>query len=363
MRHAPTLNLSEEEKSWLLQQAKSGLSSQRLAQRCRIVLLAGEGLRNEQISVELGIERKQVGRWRSRYAEAGRAGIENDRPGRGRKPSYPPELHQWVVQKTTRGKPPGGATQWSRNSMAAAVEISATTVGRIWKAHGLKPHLARTFKVSNDPKFAEKLEDIVGLYLNAPEHALVLCCDEKSQIQALDRTQPGLPLKKGRAQTMTHDYVRHGTTTLFAALNVADGKVMAQCQPRHRHQEWLAFLRLLDARTPGDRDLHLVLDNYATHKHPKVQAWLARHPRFHLHFTPTSASWLNMVERFFRDLTTKRLRRGVFHSVPDLIAALEQYLAHYNRQPTPFVWTAKASDILTKVKRARKKLPVRQKCL
>jgi len=360
MRTAPTLHVKEEEKTWLRQQAKSGLTSQRLVERCRIVLLADEGLSNEEISEALGLDRKKVGRWRSRFSAAGRAGIENDKPGRGRKPSYPLELHQWVVEKTTRGKPPGG-THWSRNSMAAALDISATTVGRIWKAHGLKPHLARTFKVSNDPKFAAKLEDIVGLYLHAPEHALVLCCDEKSQIQALDRTQPGLPLKKGRAQTMTHDYVRHGTTTLFAALNVADGKVIGQCQPRHRHQEWLNFLRLVDARTPVDRDLHLILDNYATHKHPKVQAWLARHPRFHLHFTPTSASWLNMVERFFRDLTTKRLRRGVFHSVPDLISALEQYLTHYNHHPTPFVWTAKAADILTKVKRARNKLQKRQK--
>ena len=197
---------------------------------------------------------------------------------------------------------------------------------------------------------------MIGLYLNAPEHAIVLCCDEKSQVQALDRTQPGLPLKKGRASTMTHDYVRHGTTTLFAALNVADGKVIGQCQARHRHQEWLQFLKLIEAQTPAGRQLHLILDNYATHKHPKVQSWLAKHPRFHLHFTPTSASWLNMVERFFRDLTTKRLRRGVFHSVPELVAALQGYLETYNQEPTPFVWTATANDVLMKVKRARKKL-------
>ena len=217
--------------------------------------------------------------------------------------------------------------------------------------------LIRTFKVSKDPRFAEKLEDVVGLSLNAPEHAIVLCCDEKSQVQALDRTQPGLPLKKGRAGTMTHDYVRHGTTTLFAALNIADGTILGQCQNRHRHQEWLKFLKLIDQQTPADREVHLILDNYATHKHPKVKAWLARHLRFHLHFTPTSASWLNMVERFFRDITEKRLRRGVFHSVPELVAALEEYLAHYNQNPTPFVWTAKANDILKKVERARKKLP------
>ena len=240
--------------------------------------------------------------------------------------------------------------------MAKAMNLSARTVGRIWQAHGLKPHLVRTFKVSNDPHFAEKLEDVIGLYLNAPEHAIVLCCDEKSQVQALDRTQPGLPLKKGRAGTMTHDYVRHGTTTLFAALNVADGTVIGQCQDRHRHQEWLKFLKLIDAQTPADRDLHLILDNYATHKHPKVKRWLSKHPRFHLHFTPTSASWLNMVERFFRNLTEKRLRRGVFHSVPELVEALEKYLNTYNQEPTPFVWTAKATDILMKVKRARLKL-------
>lgn len=240
--------------------------------------------------------------------------------------------------------------------MAKAMEVSPSTVGRIWREHGLKPHLIRTFKVSNDPKFVEKLEDVVGLYLAAPEHAIVLSCDEKSQVQALDRTQPGLPLKKGKAGTMTHDYVRHGTTTLFAALNVATGEVIGQCQGRHRHQEWLKFLKLIDQQTPADRELHLILDNYATHKHPKVKAWLAKHPRFHLHFTPTSASWLNMVERFFRDLTEKRLRRGVFHSVPALGQALEQYIAHYNEAPTPFVWTAKANDILAKVRRARQKI-------
>jgi transposase len=361
MRKAPSVTLSEEDKVWLNKQVRSGLTPKRLEERCRIILLAAEGRDNDEIAATLGMTPKRVGRWRSRFVTEGPAGIENDKPGRGRKPTYPPEIHQLVVEKTTRSKPPG-ATHWSRDTMAAALDISATTVGRIWKAHGLKPHLARTFKVSNDPKFAEKLEDIVGLYLNAPEHAIVLCCDEKSQIQALDRTQPGLPMKKGRAQTMTHDYVRHGTTTLFAALNVADGKVIGQCQPRHRHQEWLNFLKQIEAETPSDRELHLILDNYATHKHPKVKAWLKRHPRFHLHFTPTSASWLNMVERFFRDLTTKRLRRGVFHSVPDLVAALEQYLAHHNESPSPFVWTAKASDILSKVKRARKKLRPHVKC-
>jgi len=350
------IELSVGDRGWLQAMVRSALTPRRLVERCLIVLLAAVGKRNEQIAAELGYSENKVGRWRLRFAKSGRAGIEHDAPGRGRKPSYPNEVRQMLVRKTTRGTPPG-QTHWSRTTMAKAMQLSPSTVGRVWREHGLKPHLTRTFKVSNDPRFAEKLEDIVGLYLAMPEHAIVLCCDEKSQVQALDRTQPGLPLKKGRAGTMTHDYVRHGTTTLFAALNVADGQVIAQCQARHRHQEWLKFLQQLDRETPADRDLHLILDNYATHKHPKVQAWLAKRPRFHLHFTPTSASWLNMVERFFRDLTEKRLRRGVFHSVAHLVAVLEEYLAHYNNDPTPFVWTAKANDILMKVKRARRKVP------
>jgi len=359
MRVAPAVELSEGDREWLLKQARSEVVPKRLGDRCWVVLMAAEGQTNEQIAAQLGMGREKVGRWRTRYAEKGRAGIEADKPGRGRKATYPEEVRELVVKKTTRATPKD-ATQWSRTSMAAAMHISPSTVGRIWREHGLKPHLVRTFKVSNDPHFAEKLEDIVGLYLSAPEHALVLCCDEKSQVQALDRTQPGLPLKKGRANTMTHDYVRHGTTTLFAALNVADGTVIGECQPRHRHQEWLKFLKLIDQQTPADRELHLILDNYATHKHPKVKAWLAKHPRFHLHFTPTSASWLNMVERFFRDLTTKRLRRGVFHSVPQLVGALDAYLQHHNKAPAPFIWTAKATDILMKVKRARRKLHARK---
>ena len=359
MRVAPTVVLIESDREWLLKQSRSGVASRRLGERSRVVLLAADGKTNEQIAAQLGISRQKAGRWRSRFVQLGRVGIEQDKPGRGRKLAYSVEVRARLVKKTTGSTPPE-ATQWSRTSMAKAMNLSPSTVGRVWREHGLKPHLVRTFKVSNDPKFAEKLEDIVGLYLNAPEHAIVLCCDEKSQMQALDRTQPGLPLKKGRAHTMTHDYVRHGTTTLFAALNIADGKVIGECQPRHRHQEWLKFLRLIDLQTPPDRELHLILDNYATHKHPKVKAWLERHPRFHLHFTPTSASWLNMVERFFRDLTTKRLRRGVFHSVPDLVLAVEQYLIHHNQAPAPFIWTAKATDIRTKVKRARQKLPTRK---
>jgi transposase len=240
--------------------------------------------------------------------------------------------------------------------MAAAEGVSEATVRRIWREHGLKPHRVKSFKLSNDKQFIEKLDDVVGLYLSPPEHALVLSCDEKSQIQALDRTQPTLPMKKGRGATMTHDYVRHGTTTLFAALSTLDGKVISTCMKRHRHQEWIKFLQLIDEQTPADKELHLIVDNYATHKHPKVLKWLKRHPRFHMHFTPTSASWLNMVERFFRDLTSKRLRRGIFTSVDQLVAAIEAYIEQTNRLAKPFVWTAKASDILQKVKRARASL-------
>jgi transposase len=237
--------------------------------------------------------------------------------------------------------------------MAAATGLSEKSIRRIWHKHGLKPHLARTFKVSNDPAFAEKLEAIVGLYLNPPEHALVLCADEKSQIQALDRTQPGLPLKKGRCGTMTHDYKRNGTATLFAAMNAVDGTVISLGEDRHRHQEWLKFLRLIDQSTPQEKTIHLIADHYATHKHPKVQRWLLRHRRFHVHFTPTSTSWLNMIERFFRDLTDKRIRRGIFRNVDELVTAIQDYIGHHNTNPKPFIWTAKASDILEKVKRAR----------
>jgi transposase len=237
--------------------------------------------------------------------------------------------------------------------MAAAVGLSEKSVRRIWHKHGLKPHLSRTFKVSNDPEFVEKLEAIIGLYLNPPEHAIVLCADEKSQIQALDRTQPGLPLKKGRCGTMTHDYKRNGTATLFAARSTLDGSVISLCDDRHRHQEWLKFLRVIDDLTPPDKELHLIADNYATHKHPKVQAWLARHPRFHLHFTPTGSSWLNLVERWLRNLTQKRIRRGSFTSVQQLVDAILDYIKHHNASPRPFIWKAKAEDILAKVQRAR----------
>jgi len=257
-----------------------------------------------------------------------------------------------VVRKTTRETPPN-ATHWSTRTMAEASGIREKSVRRIWRRHGLKPHLTRTFKVSNDPQFAEELEAIIGLYLNPPEHAIVLCAEEKSQIQALDRTQPGLPLKKGRCGTMTHDYKRNGTATLFAAMSTLDGTVISMCDDRHRQQEWLKLLRVIDDLTPPDKDLHLIADNYATHKHPQVQKWLARHPRFHMYVTPTSSSWLNMVERFFRDLTEQRLRRGIFHDVEERIMAIGDYIDKHNDSPKPFVWTAKASDVLEQVRRAR----------
>jgi transposase len=356
MRKAVPVTLDGEQEAQLRRLTRSGTSPQRLVERAMVILMAFEGQTNEQIGAVLGMTRQKAGRWRDRFAADGMAGILQDKPGRGRKPVITTKQKEDVVRRTIE-KVPAGQTHWSTRTMAEASGLGATTIRAIWRHHGLKPHLARTFKVSNDPNFVSKLEDIVGLYLNAPEHALVLSCDEKSQVQALDRTQPGLPLKKGRAATYTHDYKRNGTTTLFAALNVADGTVISTCQPRHRHQEWLKFLKIIEVSTPSDKELHLIVDNYATHKHPKVKAWLKRHPRFHIHFTPTSASWLNMIERFFRNITEKSLRRGVFHSVPDLIKAIEAYVAAYNQSPTPFVWTAKAADILAKVTRARQKLP------
>lgn len=356
MRVAPDIVLSAEEQKTLERLARSNTTSVRLARRANIILLAAAGLDNQSIAAKLNTGRVQVGRWRQRFAEGGLAAIEKDLPRGGRKKSVD---HERIIELTTQTKPEN-ATHWSTRRMAEVVGVSPTTVLRTWRAHGLKPHRIEAFKVSRDPQFVEKLEDIVGLYLNPPEHALVLCCDEKSQVQALDRTQPGLPMKKGRAATMTHDYKRHGTTTLFAALNTLDGSVISRCESRHRHVEWLRFLKQIDRETPKEKTLHVICDNYSTHKHAKVKAWLEKHPRFNIHFTPTSASWLNMVERFFRDLTTDRLRRGVFHSVPDLIAAIESYVASHNENPKPFIWTAKAKDILEKVIRANKRLSSKQ---
>lgn len=355
MRVAPRLELTVEQRTTLEQWARARSLPARLVERAGIVLLAAAGEQDKEIARQLGMTPKKVSRWRKRFLAMGLRGLEKDAPRSGRKRQIGTRQIQRVVEMTTRQKPLHG-THWSTRSMAAAAGISEASVRRIWRSHGLKPHLLQTFKVSRDPQFAEKLQDIVGLYLNPPEHALVLSLDEKSQIQALDRTQPGLPLKRGRGQTMTHDYKRNGTTTLFAALNAANGEVFGLCQERHRHQEWLKFLRLIDETIPSALELHVICDNYGTHKHDKVQRWLQRHPRFHVHFTPTASSWLNMVERFFRDLTQHRLRRGVFRDVEELIMAIETYIDHHNDNPKPFIWTARAADILEKVKRARRAL-------
>ena len=352
MRVAQHITLSEDQRSQLESYVRGRKTAQRLVERASIVLLAAEGQENVVIAAKLGISRHTVARWRRRFVQLGIAGLEKDAPRPGRTPRLDREE---IIRKTTQEKPEN-ATHWSTRSMARAVGVSEASVRRVWHDHGLKPHHTETFKVSRDPKFTEKLEDIVGLYLRPPQHAIVLSVDEKTQIQALDRTQPGLPMKKGRGETMTHDYKRHGTTTLFAALNTLDGSVLSQCREHHTNEDWIAFLKLIDQRTPKGKSLHIIADNYSAHKHANVKLWLAKHKRFHMHYTPTSASWLNMVERFFRDITHNRIRRGVFHSVPELIAAIETYIAHHNRDPKPFIWTAKASDILQKVTRARRAL-------
>jgi len=352
MRVAPRIDLSSEDRAALEQQARGRSLPARLVERSRIVLRAADGLQDREIAAELGITPEKAARWRKRFLQGGTEALAKDapRPGRGR--TIKDRKVASIVKLTTSSKP-ANATHWSTRSMAEKAGVSEATVRRIWRAHGLKPHLSRSFKVSNDPQFAEKLADVVGLYLNPPEHAIVLSVDEKSQIQALDRTQPGLPIKKGRCGTMTHDYKRNGTATLFAALDTLDGRVISMCDDRHRHQEWLSFLRIIYKLTPKDKQVHLIVDNYSTQKHPLVKRWLERRPRFHVHFTPTSCSWLNMVERFFRDLTEKQLRRGVFRNVEELLESIGEYIDNHNRQPKPFIWTAKASDILEKVKRAR----------
>jgi transposase len=352
MRVAPRVDLSLEDRAALEQQARGRSLPARLVERSRIVLRAADGLQDREIAAELGITSEKAARWRKRFLAGGTEALAKDapRPGRGR--TIKDRKVASIIKLTTSSKP-ANATHWSTRSMAEKAGVSEATVRRIWRAHGLKPHLSRTFKVSNDPEFAEKIADVVGLYLNPPEHAIVLSVDEKSQIQALDRTQPGLPIKKGRCGTMTHDYKRNGTATLFAALDTLDGRVISMCDDRHRHQEWLRFLRIIEKLTPKEKQVHLIVDNYATHKHPLVKRWLERRPRFHVHFTPTSCSWLNMVERFFRDLTEKQLRRGVFRNVEELLESIGEYIDNHNRQPKPFIWTAKASDILEKVKRAR----------
>jgi transposase len=352
MRVASAIELPIETRRRLEKQLRGRSTPVRVAQRSRIVLLAADGLQNKQIAAQMGIAPRMVALWRGRFIAQGVEGLLKDAPRPGRTPTISATIVSEVIAKTTQSTP-ANATHWSRSTMARAMNISDSTVGRIWRANGLKPHRVDTFKVSNDPQFAEKLEAIVGLYLNPPEHALVLSVDEKSQIQALDRTQPGLPIKRGRGQTMTHDYKRNGTTTLFAALNTATGEVYGLCQQKHRHQEWLKFLRMIDQTVAAGKEIYLICDNYSTHKHERVQRWLGAHKRFHVHFTPTSSSWLNMVERFFRDPTQNRLRRGVFQDLEQLIMAIGEYIDGHNQNPKPIIWTAKASDILEKVTRAR----------
>jgi len=325
---------------------------QKVAFRARLVLLAATGIANRRIARELSTSRPTVVLWRQRFLTEGPAALIDDAPGRGRKPGITAEKVKQIVEATLHSKPVA-ATHWSVRTMAEAQGVSPATVQRIWDAHGLQPHRTKGFKLSTDKRFVEKLTDVVGLYLNPPDKALVLCVDEKSQIQALDRTQPGLPIKKGRCGTMTHDYKRNGTTTLFAALNVLDGTVIGECMPRHRHQEFLRFLRRLEREIPAGLDLHLIIDNYSTHKHEQVKTWLAHHRRFHLHFTPTSSSWLNLVERWFREITDKRIRRGSFGGVQELKLAIEEYLRQNNAQPKPFVWTASVEKILAKVQRCK----------
>jgi len=352
MRIAPQIDLSDEERKTLLQWSRGRSTPWRLVQRAKIVLLAADGQENKQIAKKLGVMERTVGRWRTRCCEHGLAALEKDLPRGGRHATQREKYEAVIIKKVQEDKPQD-ATHWTTRALGEAVGASQNLVFRVLRANGLKPHLVKLFKISNDPNFEQKLCDVVGLYLNPPEHALVISADEKTSVQALDRTQPELPIKKGRCGTMTHDYKRNGTTTLFAAIDMAKGRVISACMDKHRHQEWIKFLTLVDQQTLPDLDLHLIVDNYATHKHANVKAWLKRHPRFHIHFTPTSSSWLNVIEGFFAKLTRKRLRRGVFKSVAELKQAIADFISAHNQNPIPFVWTATAEKIIEKVGRAR----------
>jgi len=347
---APSLPLTEREREQLLQFSKLRSTPQSIALRIQIVLRAAEGIANKVLARQLSTTLPTVLLWRRRYQNQGLAGILQDRPRSGRPREISVE-QEAVIVETTLHSTPKDATHWSVRSMAKTQGVSPASVQRIWKKHHLQPHRVETFKFSTDPHFVAKVRDIVGLYLNPPAHAIVLSVDEKSRIQALDRTQPTLPLRPGLPERQTHDYERHGTTTLFAALNVAAGKIIAQCQPRHRHQEFLRFLKQIDGATDPALDIHLILDNYSTHKHPQVKKWFHAHPRYHLHFTPTSASWLNQVERWFAEITRKRIRRGTFHSVPELVKAIQDYIRENNKNPRPFRWVASANTIIRKVRK------------
>lgn len=355
LNEALSLKLSPIEHAQLQTWASAPGTPQQVALRCRIVLSAVAGEDNVAIAHEHGVSRPTVQLWRKRVHDGGIGELWKTAPGRGRKPKYDQTKVEEIVNATLHSKPKG-QTHWSTRVMARAQGVSKDTVNRVWQLHNLKPHLSRTFKLSGDPQFLEKLNDVVGLYLNPPDKALVLCLDEKTQIQALVRTQPGLPMKKGRCGTYTHDYKRNGTTTLFAALSILDGKVIGECHTQHRHQEWLKFLRRLDQEFPPELTLHLVIDNYGTHKEAHVQKWLKKHPRFVCHFVPTSSSWLNLVERWFRELTDKAIRRGSFTSVPELKHAIDEYLAAWNEDPKPFIWTATVEEIMEKRARAQARM-------
>ena len=354
-RIAAPILLSDQERITLQTWARARSEAQRVVERAQIILLAADGIQNQEIAQRLRVSRPTVQLWRERFLALRTEGLQKDAPRPGRIPAIADEKVAAIVEATLHSQPPL-ATHWSTRLMAQAQGVSEATVRRIWKRHSLKPHRLSTFKVSRDPQFVQKLIDVVGLYLNPPDKALIFCVDEKSQIQALDRTQPGLPLKPGRCGTMTHDYKRHGTTTLFAALNTLDGQVIGDCMPQHRHQEFIRFLKRIDQQTPKEFDLHLIVDNYATHKHARVQRWLRRNPRFHLHFTPTSSSWLNLVERWFRNLTQQRLRRSSFHHVKELIHAINDYIGNHNQNPRVFVWSAPVEQILTKVAKCKEAL-------
>jgi transposase/transcriptional regulator with XRE-family HTH domain len=354
-RALPALPLQPAQRQQLQQWTAAFGTPRQVALRSQIVLAAAEGEADNAIAQRLQISRPTVSLWRARFAQGGPQSLWEIAAGRGRKAIYGPEKIQAIVEATLQSKPKG-MTQWSCRLMAEAQGVSKSTISNLWRSHNLKPHRVKSFKLSRDPKFLEKMTDVIGLYLNPPQQAIVLCVDEKSQIQALDRTQPGLPLKKLRCGTMTQDYKRNRTTTLFAALEVLQGQVIGQGYARHRHQEFLKFLQRLDQEFPGDVPLHLVMDNYGTHKQPKVQAWLKRHPRFVTHFVPTSSSWLNLVERWFGELTRKRVRRGWFRNVEELEHAIAEFLAAWNEKPKPFVWTATVDSIVEKLSRCRQTL-------
>jgi transposase len=349
-RPTSKLELTEQQRRELTRIVRAATSTQRELRRARIVLLRAQGKSQAQTAQEIQVNRPVVAVWEKRFRQHGLAGLA-DAKGRGRKASVPTQAAARVLAEVVQ--PPAGRSRWSVRTMARHARVSPATVQRLWSANDIKPHQLRTFKLSRDQHFETKFWDVVGLYLNPPDRALVLCCDEKSQCQALQRTQPGLPLGIGHVRTHTHDYVRHGTITLFAALGYLDGKIISRIAPRHTHVEWLAFLKKIDQETPAELDLHLVADNYSTHKHPKVKRWLAKHPRFQMHFVPTSSSWLNLVERFFRDLTEDSIRSGSFSSVRELTTTIETYLAERNLDPKPYRWHAKGADILAKIHRAR----------